>query len=48
MDERTKEMLNRLNQTEEQTQPQTNQTDTDARLTELENAVNILLTGVTE
>lgn len=46
MDERTKEMLNRLNQTEEQ--EQTQQTDTDARLTELENAVNILLTGVTE
>lgn len=51
MDEQTKALLNALNGTSETAEPQNaqnQQTDTEKRLDDLEQAVTILLTGVTE
>lgn len=50
MDEQTKALLNAMNGTSETASPQTAQpqTDTEKRLDDLEQAVTILLTGVTE
>lgn len=47
MDEQIKAKLNQLNQTAEQAQPQTNQ-NTEERIDQLEQAIGILLNGVTD